>query len=202
MDDTRRLDRADRFSLYLSAALAAVVIAATGWATLDRLSEVAAADGIPVLVPLSGETAELPLGPDGALVSVDVDTATVVVNDPAPATAFALWAEPIFGFVAVVVGMVIAATFFMRIARGRAFDRGTIRLVIAGAITVATAWLVGSILTNMTTNGALSAISDYTYDSVIFTTDLMPGVWILVLGAVAGALQLGEKLRRDTEGLV
>lgn len=201
-DDVTKLDRGDRIALYFSIVLAAVAIGLAGWGAVHRLAEVAPGHDIPVLVPLSGEQAALPLGPDGAAVTVDVETATVVVADPAPATLFALWAQPIVQFLAAAAGMVVASVFFLRVARGRVFERGTAVLVIIGAVIVAGVWFVGSILTNMTTNGALSAVSDYTYDSVIFTADLSPFMWILVLGAVGAALQLGERLRRDTEGLV
>ena len=74
--------------------------------------------------------------------------------------------------------------------------------MLAGAGILAVWWLVGSMLTKMTINGAFSAISNYTYDSGTIPSDLSPAIWILVLGAVGGALQLGERLRRDTEGLV
>jgi len=201
-DDTTKPDKGDRIGLYISIVLAAVAIALAGWGAAQRLIEVAPGHDIPVVVPLSGEQAALPLGPDGAALTVDVETATVVVADPATATLFALWAEPIVQFLAVAAGMVVASMFFLRVARGRAFKRGTAVLVTVGASIVAGGWFIGSILNNMTTNGALSAVSDYTYDSVIFTADLAPFIWILVLGAVAGALQLGERLRRDTEGLV
>ena len=201
-DNVARLDRNDRIALYLSIILAAVAIVLAGWGAAQRLIEVAPGHDIPVVVPLSGEQAALPLGPDGAAMTVNVETATVVVQDPASATLFALWAEPIVQFLAIAAGMVVAAMFFLRVARGRAFERGTAALVTIGASIVAGGGFVGSILNNMTTNGALSAVSNYTYDSVTFTADLAPFIWILVLGAVAGALQLGERLRRDTEGLV
>lgn len=200
--DSTTLDRADRINLYLSVLIAAVAIVLAGWGMVQRLAEVAPGHDISVVVPLSGEQAPLPLGPDGAPVTVDVETATVVVADPAPATLLALWAKPIVQFLAVAAGMAVAAMFFVRVARGRAFERGTARLVFVGAGIVVGSWFVGGILTNMTTNGALSAISNYTYDSVRFAADLSPLMWVLVLGAVGGALQLGERLRRDTEGLV
>jgi hypothetical protein len=166
------------------------------------LAEVAPGHDIPVVVPLADEQTTLPLGPDGAMVTVDVETATVIVADPAPATLFALWAQPIVLLLAVAAGMVVAAMFFLRVARGKVFEPGTPRLVVVGASIVAGAWFVGAILTNMTTNGALSAISNYTYESVIFEADMAPLIWVLVLGAVGGALEVGERMRRDTEGLV
>jgi hypothetical protein len=201
-NDIHTLDKADRIAMYLSVVMAAAAIALTTWAVVERLVEVAPGHDIPVVVPLSDEQAPLPLGPNGAPVAVDVETATVIVADPAPATLFALWAQPIVLLLAVAAGMVVAAMFFLRVARGRVFEPGTTRLVIFGAGIVTGAWFVGSILTNMTTNGALSAISDYTYESVIFEADMAPLIWVLILGAVGGALQVGERMRRDTEGLV
>jgi hypothetical protein len=57
-------------------------------------------------------------------------------------------------------------------------------------------------LTNMTVNGALSAVSDYTYDGVVFSTDFVPLFGVLALAAIGAAFQIGERLQRDTEGLV
>jgi len=54
----------------------------------------------------------------------------------------------------------------------------------------------------MTSNGALSAVSNYTYDSVTFAVSLAPAIAVLALAAVGVAIQLGERLQRETEGLV
>lgn len=196
------LKRSERVSLYLSAAIALAAIAAGGAATVTRLMEVAPGHDIPVLIPLAEETAQLPLGPDGAPVTVDVETAIVTVADPAPATLFALWAQPIAQFIVITAAMAIAAAFMVRLARGRAFERGTAGLVYAGAGVIAGGWFVESILTTMTTNGALSAISDYTYDAALFEYSLGPFIAVLVIAAVGVALQIGERLQRETEGLV
>ena len=201
-NDITRLDRADTIAMYLSIAVAAIAIVLAGWGAVQRLAEVAPGHDIPVVVPLTGEQAALPLGPDGAAITVDVETATVVVADPAPATLLALWAQPIMRFLAMAAGMVVAALFFLRVARGRAFERGTASLVFIGAGVLAAAWFLDWLLAAMTVNGALSAVSDFTYESVTFTADMSPFILILVLGAVGGALQLGERLRRETEGLV
>lgn len=195
-------DRADRIGLYLSIGLVAVGAVLAIWSAVDRLREVAGGDAIPVLVPLGGETAQLPLGPDGAQVTATVETATVEVADPAPATLFALYAQPIWTAMVVCAGLVIAALFFLRLARGKAFSRGATFLAYGGAGVIAAGWLGGTILTNMTTNGAMSALSDYTYGAATFEASLVPFLAILLVGAVGAALQIGERIQRDTEGLV
>lgn len=194
--------RDDRLGLQLSLGAAAVGAVATVVTTVRRLIDVAPGHDIPVTVPLNGESVGLPIGPDGAAVTATVDAATVIVADPAPATLFALWAQPIWTGLAVLAGLAIACVLFLRIARGTVFNGGASRLVYAAAVVVMVGWFGGSMLTNMTTNGALSAISDYTYDSTIFSLSLVPSVAVLVLGALGVALQIGERLQKDTEGLV
>lgn len=202
MEESRSLDRADRIGMYMSIVFVAIGAGLVLTTAIRRLIEVAPGHDIPVLVALRGETAQLPLGPDGAMVPAEIDSATVVVAEPALATLMALWAQPIWHAVVGCTGLVLAAMFFLRLARGRAFTRGSARLAYAGAFVLAIGWFGSGMLANMTSNGALSAISDYTYDSITFEASLQPMLAILVIGAVGAALQIGERLQRDSEGLV
>jgi hypothetical protein len=202
MNEANRLDRSDQIGMYLSIVLVAIGVIIAVVPSVHRLIEVGSGTDVPVTVPLSGEAASLPLGPDGAMVSATVDTATVVVADPAPATLFALYAQPIWTILMVLTVGAFATMFFLRLARGRTFQRGTSKRVYLALSVLLFGWFVGGLLTNMTTNGALSAISDYTYDSVTFETSLLPFFVFLVLAGFAAALQIGERLQRETEGLV
>jgi len=202
MNDASRLDRSDRIGMYMSIGMVLVGAALAIAAAVRRLIEIAPGTDVAVTVPLSGESAQLPLGPDGAAVLATVDTATVVVPDPAPATLFALWAQPIWDAALICALLMLVALFFLRLARGLAFAPHAGRLPYAAAAVVTVGWLGSGILTNMTTNGALSAISDYTYDSAIFEVSLAPVLALMVLAAMGAALQAGERLQRDTDGLV
>ena len=202
MSDTQPIAKSDRFGLYASVVFAAIGIANIVTDTIARLREVAPGHDIPVLVRLAGESAQLPLGPGGSAVAAQVETVTVIVADPAPATLFALWAQPIVAGLSWSVGLVLAAMFCVRLARAQVFTRGTYRLTYLAAGVLTVGWFVGGILTNMTTNGALSAISDYSYDAVTFDVGWKQFLGVLVLAAVGVALQVGERLQRDTDGLV
>ena len=202
MNETRMPPRSDRIAMYITVVIGALGIVLTATRAITRLLEVAPGRDIPVLVPFVDETAALSIGPDGAAVEVAVDQAVVTVPQPAPATLFALWAEPIVFALAIIAGIVVGALFCLRLARGRAFERGTARLVFIGASILAAGWFVGAMLTNMTVNGALSAVSDYTYDGITFSVDVVPVFGLLALGAIGAAFQIGERLQRDTEGLV
>ncbi len=197
-----RLSRSDGIAMYVTAGMVAVPGIITWVAAIQRLMEVAPGRDIPVTVPLMDETASLPLGPDGTAVTAAVDTATVVVAEPAAATLAALWAEPLVTAAWTTAALVLVILLFVRLARGRIFERGSSRLAAAAAFTIMLGWFASFMLTNMTVNGALSAISDYTYDGVIFEFNYVPLAIGLVIGAMGMALQVGERLKRDTEGLV
>ena len=201
-DAPTRLDRSDTIGMYATVGIALVAVIATIWRVAMRLAEVLPLRDVPVLVPFFDERAELPIGPDGAPVAVGVDQAVVTVPEPAAATGFALVAEPLVHGATVVAGIALFALFCWNLARGRAFSRGNVRIVLWGAGVLAAGWLLGSILTNMTVNGALSAVSDYTYEGITFSTDWAVPFAILALGAVGAAFQVGARLQRDTEGLV
>lgn len=202
MTDAPVLSKSDRAGMYLYVGIGAVAVVAVIWQVIARLIEVAPGRGIPVLVPFDGESAPLPIGPGGSAIDVAVDQATVTVQDPAAATLFALWAQPIVIGLALCAGIVLASLFCLRLARGKAFQRGTARLVYTAVVVLAVGWFAGSILTSMTVNGALSAVSDYGYDGARFQTDWVPIFALLVLTAIGSAFQIGERLQRDTEGLV
>ena len=121
---------------------------------------------------------------------------------PAAATQFALIAEPVVIALAVIAGIVLLGLFCWNVTRGRAFTKANVRLVIIGVFVLLFGWIVGSLFTTMTVNGALSAVSDYTYDGVLFTTNWAAGFGLLALGAVGVAFQVGQRLQRETEGLV
>jgi hypothetical protein len=202
MSETTRPDASDRLGLYLTIGAATTGIIAALVTTVSRLMEVAPGHDIPVRVALDAESAALPLGPGGTPVDATVDSAVVVVADPALATLFALWAQPIVVGATWIALLVIAALFCLRLARAQVFTRPTARLLYAAAGILTAGWFVGGILTNMTSNGALSAISDYTYDSVTFGVNLGAVMGVFALAAVGVAIQAGERLEKDVEGLV
>ncbi|MRG60154.1 hypothetical protein GE115_09770 [Agromyces sp. CFH 90414] len=199
---TTRLSAGDRVGMYLTVVLAAIGVAVTAWAVGARLVEVLPGTDVPVLVPFVGEQATLPIGPDGAPVEVDVDRAVVTVPQPAAATQFALVAQPIVTGAATIAAIAMLALFAWNVARGRAFARANVRIVIAATFTLLAGWVFGSLFTTMGVNGALSAVSEYTYDGVLFSTDWTAFWGILALGALGAAFQIGERLQRETEGLV
>ena len=96
----------------------------------------------------------------------------------------------------------LLAVFAWNVGRGRAFSRANVRVVWWATIALLVGWILGGLFTTMGVNGALSAVSEYSYDGVLFSTDWAAFWGIMALGAIGAAFQVGERLQRDTEGLV
>jgi len=202
MTATTSLSRSDRVGMYLTVAICVIAAVFVSWAVIQRVAEVAPGTDIPVLVPFSGETAPLPIGPDGEAIDVAVDQAIVTVSDPAPATFFALIAQPVIVGLTTLVGILLLCLFCLNLARGRAFSASTVRIVFTATGVLLVGWVLGSLFRTMGVNGTLAAVSDRSYDGVLFQTDFLPLFGILALGAVGAAFQIGHRLQRDTEGLI
>ena len=194
--------RSDRAGLYLTILIGVIGAVAALWVATRRFIEVLTAEAIPVLVPFRGEFAPLPIGPGGALIDVEVDQALVHVADPAPATLFALAAQPVVWALAMLIGIGLLGVVCFQLARGRAFAKATVRLVWAGIIAILIAWVLERLFTTMGVNGTLSAVSDYGYNGVLFQVDPVTVYGFLALGAIGTAFQIGHRLQHETEGLV
>ena len=200
--ETNTLPRSDRVGIYLTIAIGAIAIGLTIWQVIVRLVEVFPGVDVPVTVPLFDQTTTLPIGPSGSPIQVDVYQATIVVPDPAAATLFALYGQPVVFGAASVAAIALLCLFCWRLARGRAFERPTTRLILAAVGVIGVGWITSSVLTQMSINGAIAAVSDGSYESSGVLFEILPAIGILGLAAIGAAFQIGERLRRDTEGLV
>ncbi len=196
------LSRSDRIGLYLTVLLGAVGAAVTTVTAITRLAEVIPGHDIRVLVPFVNETAPLPIGSNGAPIDVSVDQAIVTVADPGAVTLFALIADPIVTALTIIAEIVLLCLLCVNIARGRAFHRRTVHIVSWSSGVLLVGWVLTSLFRTMGVNGALAAVSDHSYDGVLFQTDFTPVFGVLALGAVLLAFQIGHRLERETEGLV
>ena len=197
-----RMSLSDRIGLVIMIVLGGAAAIWASYAAVSRIIEVLTASAVPVLAPFIGEPAQLPIGPGGDLVAVDVEEAVVYASDLAPATHFALVAAPIVSLIATLIVIACIAMFCRNLLKGVAFSRANTRLVLTTSVTIVVGWAIASLFTTMGVNGAFAALSDHEYDNVIFTTDFTPAIVALVLSAVGLAFQAGERMQRDTEGLI
>lgn len=158
---------------------------------------------VPVDVLLTGAHVELPIGPGGALVPATVDVAALPVSDMPVATfasALGAAAVPPLATIAVTVCVLLLCR---QMLSGRFFSRTATRLITAVSVLVAGGWALHLAFTVMATNGVLALVADPAVADEVRT----PVSWTAILaamavGALAAAFGAGERMQRDTEGLV
>ncbi|WNM24293.1 hypothetical protein [Demequina capsici] len=194
--------RPERAALKLTAAIVLVGAVLSVGTAVHRIVEIASGEDIPVTVALAGVSVDLPLGVDGTDIGGTVESATVALHHPSGTMLATLYGEAVWWALVMTTGLVIGALLLARLARGRVFERGTIWLVGGLALLIAVHWGVSTALGAVIGIGTIDSISGSASGSLALELDFSPIVWALVLGAVAGALELGERLQQDAEGLV
>jgi len=193
----------DRVSIV--AFIAAGVILA-GWSVVQAVTAILNAAGnrdIRVLAAFHGTVAQAPIGPDGAMQEVELATAYVTAPHLPAASFGALILRETFGALTVVGVVVCLVWLATNVLRGRIFCRTNTVLVATASIGGMVAWAAGGLLDTMVANGAIARISDRSFDNPVMSIPLQPLLLLAFAAAiVATAFTMGDRLRRDTEGLV
>jgi hypothetical protein len=185
--------------------IAGVAIAA--WAVIRSVGNIVAAAGnrdVRVPIEFVDTVAQAPIGPDGTAVPVELTGAVVTAPSlPVPSLWALFLGEGLFAATVVTV-VVLLLALSVGILRGNIFSRRhTVLVTSVGGIA-----LVGALgvpfFHNMVANGALAWLSDRTYDRGLTQQIDLP--ILLAIGFVAGlsstVFAVGDRLQRDTEGLV
>lgn len=200
----RTLSRGDTgsFLLFIVAGVAIAV-----WAVISSAATIVAAAGnrdVRVPIDFLDTVAQAPIGPDGASVPVELTGAVVTAPSLPLASLWALFlSEGIFA-AAVVTVVVLLLILCIGILRGEIFSRRHTRLVVAVGIVSLVAAFTVPFFHNMVANGALAWLSERTYDRGLTQQIDLP--ILIVVGFVAAlsstVFAVGDRLQRDTEGLV
>ena len=156
------------------------------------------------LLAVLDTVAQAPLGPDGAPVPVELGTGVIVAPELPIASLWALVIAEVLLAAVVVTVVVLLLLLTADILRGHIFSRRN-TLLVSAAGTVTLVGLAGvPFFQNMVANGALARMSDYTYDrGLVQIIDLPVLFGAAFIAALAGTVfTVGDRLQRDTEGLV
>lgn len=198
-----RLSRADQASMWILLAAGAAIAATTAVFAGIRIAEVLGNHDVEVLGEFAGTLTQAPIGPDGALIEVELDRAVLTVPRLPAAAVGALVLQQL-AIVATVWTLVAALGLVTLDAmRGRTFSRRNTRLVGTAGIVSVLGFAAVPFFGNMGANAAFAQLSHGSFDNVLMSVDLFP----LVLGAFVAALAgtvfaVGDRLRREAEGLV
>ncbi|MDU0325884.1 hypothetical protein RWH43_03840 [Microbacterium sp. KSW2-21] len=200
----RVLSRSDAASLWFFVVAGAAIAV---WAVVRSIANIIAAapnQNVRVAVPFLDSSAQAPLGPDGAPVAIELTGGVVTAPSLPPASLWSLFiAEGLFAAVVITV-VILLLVLTADILRGRIFSRRNTALVSAAGI-VALVGIAGvPFFQNMVANGAIAWLSERTYDrGDVQLVDLPSLIGVAFVAALAStAFAVGDRLQRDTEGLV
>lgn len=194
---------ADAVSLWLFAAAGAVIAAWVTSSAVGRIIEVLPNRDVAVLATFAGTPAEAPIGPDGAPVTVALDQAVLTVPALPAASQWAIVIQQLVLMVAVIVGVAALVWLIRNVARGVVFCRTNTVLVATAGFVGLGGFVAVPFLGNMAANGGFAVLSERTFDNVIMSVDPFALVlWAFAVALLGTVFSIGERLQRDTEGLV
>ncbi|MDY0907882.1 hypothetical protein [Microbacterium sp. CFBP9034] len=199
----RPVSRADAASMIFFMLAGIAIAAGSVVAAWIRIAEVLPGTDVPVLAEFAGTMADAPIGPDGAPVPVELATAYITAPRLPAASVAALVAQPLVASIAVVTVVACLLLVTWNMLRGRIFSRVNTALVTTAGMTGLVAYGVVPGLGNMGANGAFAEVSDRTFANVVGTVDVS-GLFLVAFVAATATLvfTVGDRLRRDTEGLI
>ncbi|WP_156759132.1 DUF2975 domain-containing protein [Microbacterium karelineae] len=196
------LTRDDRWNAIGTVAIAVMFGCATIAVGVAEIVRFVAGDPWTMLAPFTGEAAQVPIGPNGELREVAVESAYITAPGIPAISAASLIAAVVVTMVATLAVLACVSVLCLNIARRRIFTGTNTRALTIAALTVGIGWALSMILQTLAINGAFASISDGDYDNVLAQVNFTPLLGVFVLGALATAFRVGERLQRDTEGLV
>lgn len=201
--DTYKQSRGDTFGLYTFMIAGVAIAAVTTWAAVARIIEVLPNRDVTVFADFSGTIASAPIGPNGAPVDVELDTALITAESLPGASVAALVIQQIVLALTVIVVAGCLVWLCRNIVRGQVFSRTNTVLVTTAGFTALAGFALTPFFGNMGANGAFARLSDRTFNNVILAVDPFQLIMVAFVVALASTVfVVGDRMRRDTEGLV
>ena len=196
-----RPTRPDRVGLWALIGAGAVIAVVTAGLAAARIVELAGPGPVPVEVRLPGLAAELPAG--ASTLAVDVEAATIHVSEMPLASRVAGIAG--VALTALVTASVAACLIALALSvlRGAIFSRRNTALVTTAGMVGLVGFAAAELGRTMLANGALAWATDRQVDNAVF--GVAPGPYVLaafVIALVSTVFVVGERMQRETEGLV
>jgi hypothetical protein len=195
--------RGDAISLWIFMVAGVGIAIWAVWSAVVRIVEVLPNQDVAVPAEFAGTMADAPIGPGGAPVAIELDSAIITAPSLPAASLAALVIQQVV-IAVVVVGVVVCLVWLARnVSRGIVFSRTNTVLVTTAGFTGIAGYFAVPFFGNMAANGAFAVLSDRTFDNVVISVDLFPLILLTFIAATAATVfGVGERLQRDTEGLV
>lgn len=144
-----------------------------------------------------------PIGPDGAAVAVELDRAVLTVPRVQEIVLGTIVIQEILLIFTVLTVTAALVWLTRNIMRGVFFSRtNTILVAVAGTVGLL-GYAAVPFFGNMAANGAFAVLSDYTFENALITLEPFTFIVIAFFVALLGTIfSIGERMQRDTEGLI
>jgi hypothetical protein len=170
--------------------------------SIVRIVELARGEDVAVLVEFRGDGVDLPLS-NGGSIPVGLESGTIV----APQLPLVAAVPGIIAQVVQIITVVVVITCLILLARttigGRIFGRGRTALVATAGITGLLGFAGVRFFDNMLANATVARIADNGVDNLVISVE--PFAFILaafVVALITTVFSIGDRLQKDTEGLV
>ncbi|MCD9152828.1 DUF2975 domain-containing protein [Aeromicrobium duanguangcaii] len=195
---------ATRADVWFTASLALIGILATLTDAVSRLREVLPNRDVPVDVDLQTSTQPIAISGVGDAIPVEIDRVTVSVSDLSPTSYGAVIASIVVPAVSIIVVLVCLTWLLRNIGAGEFFSRTNTRLVTGAALTAVLGWLLTTVATTGAANGALAKLTtaDDPGFEISMNISFLALFAAMVAGCIASVFHTGERMQRDSEGLV
>lgn len=170
--------------------------------SIIRIIELAGGQQVPVAVEFLGDSVDLPLS-TGGTIAVALESGTII----APQLPLIAIVPGIIAQVVQIITVVVVVACLILLARmtigGRIFGRGRTALVATAGITGLLGFAAVRFFDNMLANATVARLTDNAIDNAVITVE--PFTFILaafVVALITTVFSIGDRLQKDTEGLV
>ena len=206
MTNTRKqgeLSGGDKASLVVFCIAGAAIAAYITIFSIIRIITLSSGTRVPVMLEFIDQPVEVPLGADGANITLELDRAAITASDLPPLAIV----PGIIGQVMQILTIVVVIGCLLLLARsilsGTVFSRRNTGLVMTAGITGLVGFTAVRFFDNMLANATVSAITDNAIDNALMSVE--PFTVILgafIIAVIGTAFAVGDRLQRETEGLV
>lgn len=176
------------------------------WVTVfcvQRIIELSRGTDVPVLVEFTGTEVQAPLTSGGGSVALGLDRATLTAASLPPIATVPGIIGQVIQILTIVVVIACLILLAQSTLRGRIFSRRNTALVMTAGLTGLVGFAAVRFFDNMLANAAVNVVTDNAIDNAVITVE--PFTFILaafIISVIGTAFVIGDKLQRETEGLV
>jgi hypothetical protein len=197
------LTRGDKAGLIAFCIAGAGIAASMIGFCIHRIIELGRGTDVPVLIEFAGDDVQAPLTTAGGTVTVGLDQATITAATLPPIATV----PGIIGQVIQILTIIVVIGCLILLAQstlsGRIFNRRNTALVMTAGITGLVGFAAVRFFENMLANATVNVVTDNAIDNAVITVE--PFTFILaafIISVIGTAFVVGDKLQRETEGLV